>query len=156
MQLNKIVRNLSLSLLVLAGALALPVSAQVYLNIGIAPPALQNEVLPRIPRGHVWVPGHWAWKRDHYVWVRGKTVVQRVGYVWVPDRWEQRGQYYYRNSGRWQRDTQYRPEQSKNVRPKAHRDNGNHFGQIKQGNHGNKANHGEKENHGNQGKHGKE
>lgn len=137
MKLNKIVRNLSLSLLVLASASTLPAFAQVYLNINIAPPALQYEVTPNIPRGNVWVPGHWAWHNDGYVWIRGRTVAQRVGYVWAPDRWEQRGQYYYRNPGRWVRDVQVRPVQSGYVRPRPHRDNGNHFGQLKNDNRGN-------------------
>ena len=134
MLLDKTVRNLSLSLLVLASTSVLPAFAQVYLNIGIAPPEVQYEVIPNIPRGNVWVPGHWAWHNDGYVWVRGRTVAQRVGYVWAPDRWEQRGQYYYRNPGRWQRDVQVVPEQPRYVRPLPHRDNGNHFGQLKNGN----------------------
>lgn len=149
MTLNKIVRNLSLSVLVLASASAVPAVAQVYLNIGIAPPALQYEVLPNIPRGYVWVPGHWAWHNDRYVWIRGRTVVQRVGYVWAPDRWERRGQSYYRNPGRWERDVQVMPVQPRYVRPPQRHDNGNHFGQEK---HGNRGNHGNKENHGKHGK----
>lgn len=147
MKLNKIVRNLSLSLMVLASAWALPAFAQVYLNIGIAPPAAQYEVIPNIQRGNVWVPGHWAWHNDGYVWIRGRTVVQRAGYVWAPDRWEQRGQYYYRNPGRWQRDVQVAPTQR--------HDNGNHFGQLKNdkhGNHGYKVKKIKKQKHEKQGK----
>ena len=159
MTMNKIIRKLSLSFLLLASASALPAFAQVYLNIGIAPPALQYEVLPNIPRGYVWVPGYWAWHNDRYVWIRGRTVVQRAGYVWAPDRWEQRNQSYYRNPGHWQRDVQVMPLQPRYVRPQLHRDNGNHFGQERddnRGNHGYKQKHDKKEKHYKKDKHGKD
>lgn len=116
MKLNNAVRNLSLSLLVVACASATPVFAQVNLNIRIAPPALEYETAPAIAPGYVWVPGYWAWHGDRYIWVRGRTVVQRDGYRWAPDRWEQRDQTYYRNPGHWERDTNFKPIKAKKAK----------------------------------------
>ena len=143
MKINNVVRNLSLSLLVVACTSVVPAFAQVNINIRIAPPAQVVEVAPSMAPGHVWVPGHWAWHDDRYVWIRGRTVVQRVGYIWVPDRWEQRGQTYYRNPGRWERDTNYKPVKVKKAKKPKHWENDKHDGPGKgKGNKGNKGNKG--------------
>ena len=113
LKLESAARNLSLSLLVAASSVTLPVFAQINLNIRVAPPAQRVEVMPATPRGYVWVPGHWAWHGDRYIWIRGRNVVQRVGYMWAPDHWEQRGETYYRNPGRWERDSNYKPKKAK-------------------------------------------
>jgi hypothetical protein len=102
-------RNLSLSLLLAAGAFAAPAHAQVSFNVVIAPPAPQYEVVPVMQPGYVWAPGYWGWSGDHHVWVRGRPIVQREGYRWEPDRWDQRNQEYYRTAGHWQRDNDYKP-----------------------------------------------
>ena len=116
LKLESAARNLSLSLLVAASAIALPAFAQINLSIRVAPPAQRVEIMPATPRGYVWVPGHWAWHNDRYIWVRGRNVVQRVGYVWAPDRWEQRGETYYRNPGRWERDSNFKPKKEKKMK----------------------------------------
>ncbi len=116
MKLNYVLSCLSLSLLVTVSTVALPVFAQINLNIRVSPPAQVVEVMPATPRGYVWVPGHWAWHNDRYVWIRGRNVVQRVGYTWAPDRWEQRGETYYRNPGRWERDLNYKPKKEKKMK----------------------------------------
>lgn len=37
-----------------------------------APPAPRVEVIPRKPSPrHVWVPGEYRWRKNHYVWVPG-------------------------------------------------------------------------------------
>ena len=102
-------RNLSLSLLLSAGAFAAPAYAQISLHVNLAPPAPQYEVMPIIPSGHVWAPGYWGWSGERHVWVRGRAIVQREGYRWQPDRWEQRDQAYYRSAGYWERDQGYKP-----------------------------------------------
>ena len=125
MKLESAVRNLSLSLLVVACTSIVPVFAQV--TIRIAPPAQVVEVAPSMAPGRVWVPGHWAWHNDRYIWIRGRTVVQRVGYMWAPDRWEQRGETYYRNPGRWEPDNNYRPykeKKAKKPKKQKHTNNG--------------------------------
>lgn len=133
MKLNNAVRNLSLSLLVVACAAATPVFAQVNLNIRIAPPALEHETAPAIAPGYVWVPGHWAWHGDRYIWIRGRTVVQRVGYRWAPDSWEQRGQTYYRNPGRWERDANFKPVKVKKAKKPKNWKNDNNNGKNGKG-----------------------
>jgi hypothetical protein len=125
-------RNLSLSLLLAAGAFAAPAYAQVNFNIVLAPPAPQHEVVPAMQPGYVWAPGYWGWNGDHHVWVRGRTITQREGYRWEPDRWDQRDHGYYRTAGHWQRDEGYKPVKVKHEKKfKEHDDNGRD-----EGNHG--------------------
>lgn len=124
MKLDHAVRNLSLSLLLASSAIALPALAQINLSIRVAPPEQMVEVMPATPRGYVWVPGHWAWHNDRYIWIRGRNVVQRVGYVWAPDRWENRGETYYRNPGRWERDSNYKPKKLKKEKQMNRSNNG--------------------------------
>lgn len=107
------IRNPMLALLLAAGAFAAPAYAQISINIGLAPPAPQYEVMPTIQPGYVWAPGYWAWSGERHVWVRGRPIAQREGYRWEPDRWEQRDQGYYRTAGYWQRDHDYKPAKAK-------------------------------------------
>lgn len=91
----------------LAGAVAAPALAQVSINISIAPPQPQYEVVPVMAPNRVWAPGYWAWNGDRYVWVRGQAIMSRDGYRWAPDRWEQKGLIYQRHPGNWVREVQY-------------------------------------------------
>ena len=131
------VRNLSLSLLLAASMFAVPVYAQISVNINIAPPAPQYEVAPAVPSGYVWAPGYWGWNGDRYVWLRGRTIVQREGYRWEPDRWEQRDRTYYRTGGHWVRDHSYKPvKMKKEKKEKKQKDHGNKGKRGKGGKHG--------------------
>jgi len=110
------IRRLLLSLSLAAGVLAAPAYAQISINIGIAPPAPQYEVVPMIAPGYVWAPGYWGWSGERHVWVRGRSIVQREGYVWAPDRWEQRDRGYYRSAGHWERNSGYKPVKMKEAK----------------------------------------
>ena len=114
------IRCLSLSLLLAASAVAAPAFAQISVNINLAPPAPQHEVVPVIPPGYVWAPGYWGWSGERHVWVRGRTIVQRQGFRWEPDRWEERDRGYYRTAGHWQRDHDFKPAKVK--KEKKHKD----------------------------------
>ena len=116
------IRNLLLSLLLAAGAFAGPAYAQINVNINIAPPAPQYEVVSATPLGYVWAPGYWGWSGERHVWIRGRPIAQREGYRWQPDRWDQRDQGYYRTAGHWERDHDYRREKESK---------GNHKGRDK-------------------------
>ena len=105
---TKALRNLLLSVSLAAGTFAVPAYAQISINIGIAPPAPQYELVPNIAPGYVWAPGYWGWTGERHVWVRGRSIMQREGYRWVPDRWDQRSNSYYRTAGRWEHDTSYK------------------------------------------------
>ena len=107
------VRNLSLSLVLAASAFAAPAYAQISLNINLAPPAPQYEVVPVVPPGYVWAPGYWGWSGERHVWVRGRTIVHRDGFRWAPDRWEQRDQNFFRTAGHWERDHDFKPAKVK-------------------------------------------
>ena len=122
MKSRNAVRRLLLSMLVAAGAAALPALAQINFNISIAPPAPQYESVPAIAPGYVWAPGYWGWNGDRHVWVRGRSIVQRTGYRWEPDRWEQRERVYYRHPGRWERDAGERMVKVKKEKKPKHRD----------------------------------
>jgi hypothetical protein len=127
MTYSKLTRNLCLSLLIAVGAMALPVSAQITVNVSIAPPAPQYEVVPPLQAGQVWAPGYWTWTGERHVWVRGRPILQRVGYRWEPDRWEQRGGTYYRRVGNWERDHDYKPAKVKKAKKqKKHKGHGKH------------------------------
>ena len=136
------IRNPLLSLLLAAGAFAAPAYA-LNLNISLAPPSPQYEVVPTIQPGYVWAPGYWAWSGERHVWVRGRPIVQREGYRWEPDRWDQRDRGYYRTAGHWQRDHDYKPVKVK--KEKKFKDSDNHDrgarGNGNQGQ-GNKGKHG--------------
>ncbi|MGP1676822.1 MAG: YXWGXW repeat-containing protein [Burkholderiales bacterium] len=99
----KAVRNLLLSLSLVASVFAAPAYAQISFNINIAPPAPQYESVPIIAPGHVWAPGYWGWTGERHVWVHGRAIIQRAGYRWSPDRWDQRNSSYYRTAGHWER-----------------------------------------------------
>jgi len=138
MKRTKGIRNPLLSLLLAASAsFAVPAYAQISINIGLAPPAPQYEVMPTIQPGYVWAPGYWAWSGERHVWVRGRPIAQREGYRWEPDRWDQRNQGYYRTAGHWQRDHDYKPAKvKKQKKDKDHDDHDNGKRNHGQGNNG--------------------
>ena len=104
MQSARALRRLLQSMVLAACCAAGTSYAQLNVNISLAPPAPQYEVMPPIPSGYVWAPGYWTWHGDRYIWIRGRPIAQRSGYLWEPDRWEHRGDGYYRHAGRWERD----------------------------------------------------
>jgi len=90
--------------LVMALSLAGCVVAQpVVVKTPPPPPPLRAEIVPLAPTpAHVWVAGHWAWRREHYVWVPGHwEVPASPGYVWVPGGWQPRGGGYVWVEGHW-------------------------------------------------------
>ena len=104
----------------LAGAAAAPAVAQVSININLAPPQPQYEVVPVLAPNRVWAPGYWAWNGDRHIWMRGRSISKRDGYRWAPDRWEQRGGSYYRQPGNWVREVQYAPVKAQKFKKDKH------------------------------------
>jgi WXXGXW repeat (2 copies) len=98
-------RTLILSLCLAGGAMLAPVvaSAAVGIDITIAPPAPQVEVVPAPRAGFVWAPGFWEWRGNAHVWVPGRWIGARPGWRWVPDRWEQHGERWHHYAGHWER-----------------------------------------------------
>jgi len=87
-----------------AAAIAPAVSlAGVVVDIDVAPPAPQVEVVPAPRAGFVWAPGYWEWRGHNHVWERGHWIRERPGYHWVPDRWDQRGPHWHHSIGHWER-----------------------------------------------------
>jgi hypothetical protein len=98
-------RMLLAALLVAAGALGAPQvsSAAVVVDVDVAPPAPQVEVVPAARPGYVWAPGFWAWRGGQHVWVRGHWLGERRGYHWVPDAWVPAGPHWHYAPGHWER-----------------------------------------------------
>ncbi len=73
------------------------VSAQVGVQITIAPPALQVYDQPECPvDGYIWTPGYWAYGADGYYWVGGIWMAPtEVGFLWTPGYWDYAGGYFY-------------------------------------------------------------
>ena len=76
-------------------------SARVYLDVNVAPPAAQVEIIPRARSGYVWSPGYYNWTGRRHVWVGGRMIRGRSGQHWTSDRWDQRGDSWHHERGRW-------------------------------------------------------
>ena len=139
MNRSNVVRILLPTLLLAASVFAAPAYAQININIGLAPPAPQYEVVPVIQPGYVWAPGYWGWSGERHVWVRGRPIAQRTGYRWEPDRWDERDRNYYRTAGHWERDNDYKPAKVKKEKKRKERDDDHDNGNHGHGNNGNKS-----------------
>jgi hypothetical protein len=78
-------------------------SAQIDINITIAPPELPTYDQPPLPAlGYIWAPGYWAYGPDGYYWVPGTWVLPpAVGLLWTPGYWGWRDGIYAWNDGYW-------------------------------------------------------
>jgi WXXGXW repeat (2 copies) len=85
------------------GAAAAPMisNARVYVDVDIAPPAAQVEVIPAARVGYVWAPGYWNYSGHQHVWAGGHYIRERRGHEWVGDTWEQRGTRWHHEGGHW-------------------------------------------------------
>jgi WXXGXW repeat (2 copies) len=100
------VRTKLLSLLLIAAATVAASGtsyAGVVVDIDVAPPPAQVEVVPAPRAGYVWGPGYWRWDGGHHVWVGGHWMRERVGYHWVPETWVQAGPHWHFQRGHWAR-----------------------------------------------------
>jgi hypothetical protein len=91
--------------LVAAGfaVLALPASAEVYINID--PPARRDETHEN-RAGYIWIPGAWQWKNNKHHWVPGRYLAERKGYRWEHDRWVRHdNNKWTMQRGGWSRDS---------------------------------------------------
>ncbi len=95
---------LLLSSIVLLGAAAPSMArVDVGIDIGVAPPPPQVEVVPPMDPGYIWAPGYWAWQGGVHVWIPGHRMQERAGYHWVPDHWDARGGSHHFEPGHWDR-----------------------------------------------------
>ena len=98
--------RLWLPTLCLTGAAALAPavsSADVNLEIDIAPPAACVEPIPGPRVGHVWAPGYWEWSGHEQVWAGGRWMHERRGRHWIPEHWVQNGPHWHMERGHWER-----------------------------------------------------
>ena len=100
------VRTGLLSLLLIAAATVVAPATSygaVIVDVDVAPPPLQVEVVPAPRAGFVWGPGYWNWVGGHHVWVGGRWIHERPGYHWVPETWVQAGPHWHFQRGHWAR-----------------------------------------------------
>jgi len=81
----------------------LTADARVNVEIGIAPPAPQVEVVPAARAGYVWAPGYWAWRGGRHDWVAGHWIPARHGYHWEAAHWVPAHDHWRFVDGRWAR-----------------------------------------------------
>jgi hypothetical protein len=57
--------------------------------VPVTPPPPLKENIPDPPSDqHIWIPGRWVWRGNHYIWLRGHwTLPPHPGAKWVPDKW---------------------------------------------------------------------
>jgi hypothetical protein len=103
--MNRSTKALLMTLCMAASAVVLPTLAEagVAVDITVAPPAPQVEVVPVARPGYVWAPGFWEWRGGQHVWVGGHWMGERRGYHWAPDVWVQRGPRWHHEPGHWVR-----------------------------------------------------
>ncbi|MDB5967646.1 MAG: putative rane protein [Hydrocarboniphaga sp.] len=83
------------------------VSADMFVSVNIAPPALPVYEQPDCPGdGYLWMPGYWAYSDNDpyggYYWVPGTWVMApRPGYLWTPPYWVWRENVYVFHPGYW-------------------------------------------------------
>lgn len=74
------------------------------IHVSVAPPAPRIEVRSRAPSAaHVWIAGHWEWRRGGHVWIPGRWALPpAAGYRWDAARWvhDPNGQWTFYD-GHW-------------------------------------------------------
>jgi hypothetical protein len=97
------IRNATLCLAFGIGAVVAPMvaSARVFVDVDVAPPAPQEEVIPAPRVGFVWAPGYWDYQGSRHNWVGGHYIAEHPGHHWVADRWDQRGSKWHHEAGHW-------------------------------------------------------
>jgi hypothetical protein len=103
--MNRSTKALLMTLCLAGTAVVVPtlVEAGISVDINVAPPAPQVEVVPAARPGYVWAPGFWEWRGGQHVWIAGRWMGERRGYRWEPDVWVQRGPRWHHEPGHWVR-----------------------------------------------------
>ncbi len=67
------------------------------------PPKITELVPPQEESDAIWIPGYWAWSRQHgvYLWVSGVWRKPPPGLIWIPGQWKNYPQGWIWLSGFW-------------------------------------------------------
>lgn len=100
----KTLQNVSVPMIIIAGALLLPrfASAGADIVVDALPPVSRIEHEPPHRDGFVWAPGYWQWTGHFFHWVSGTWVVERRRSHWVADHWDQIGSQWHYVAGHWE------------------------------------------------------
>jgi hypothetical protein len=92
-----------LACILLAGAAASPLCAQISLQITVGPPPIPVYEQPVLPEdGYIWTPGYWGWGDEGYYWVPGTWVqAPEFGLLWTPGYWGWNDEYFEFHQGYW-------------------------------------------------------
>ena len=92
-----------LACILLAGAAASPLSAQISIQITVGPPPIPVYEQPILPEdGYIWTPGYWGWGDEGYYWVPGTWVqAPEFGLLWTPGYWGWNDEYFEFHQGYW-------------------------------------------------------
>lgn len=92
-----------LACLLLAGAAASPLAAQISIQVTVGPPPIPRYEQPVLPEdGYLWMPGYWGWGEDGYYWVPGTWVqAPERGLLWTPGYWAWHDAYFEFHRGYW-------------------------------------------------------
>ncbi|HEX7552300.1 MAG TPA: YXWGXW repeat-containing protein, partial [Geothrix sp.] len=92
-----------LACILLAGAAASPLFAQISIQITVGPPPIPVYEQPGLPEdGYIWTPGYWGWGDEGYYWVPGTWVqAPEFGLLWTPGYWGWNDEYFEFHQGYW-------------------------------------------------------
>jgi hypothetical protein len=94
----------TLAVLAAASATVSIAAAATVVDVRVAPPALQHEVVPAERAGYLWVPGYWDYHGHKHVWVSGHWQRARHGYHYRNPEWTQEGDHWHLVRGGWDHD----------------------------------------------------
>lgn len=98
---SKLVRRIVIGAALVGAPLAS--FAQIYIQVGFAPPMLPVYAQPICPGdGFLWTPGYWAYGPEGYYWIPGTWVMApEPGFLWTPAYWAWDTGFYRFHSGYW-------------------------------------------------------
>jgi hypothetical protein len=76
-------------------------TAQVSLDVTVAPPPPRYEAVPPPRPGYVWAPGYWNRTGTGWDWRGGRWVGAEPGSRWAADTWVQAGPRWHYVPGHW-------------------------------------------------------
>jgi hypothetical protein len=77
-------------------------ATSVDIRIGVPPPELRHEFVPRPRHGHIWVAGYWGWNGYAYEWIPGHWERIRRGYRYVAPFWQPYQNQWIFHPGHWE------------------------------------------------------
>jgi hypothetical protein len=97
------IRKFIISAALAASVASIAAPANAAIIVRIAPPPLQEEMIPAPRHGHVWRAGYWGWRHRQHQWVAGSWLRERPGYQYQQPTWVERDGRWHMQPGNWRR-----------------------------------------------------